>query len=760
MNKSEPSRRRAKAIHHYSSDRPIRSKKQDILGRAKFAARLSDDIHSWDGDDSLVIALYGAWGSGKTSVKNMLLEANRKKGRTPLPVVDFNPWQLSGTGSIPASFFRELGLALKEEGPERDVEKRAKKWNAYAATLAVAGTAAELVGKALPLAGVPGGPVLKSFGTGMKSAGARVKEGSKALKAQSEAAAKSLEDQKRELAGLLARLPQPLLVVIDDIDRLTTDEILQVFQLVKANADFPRLIYLLLFEREVIAKALNQISGDKGTEFLEKIIQVGYHVPYASRAAVQKVLFTGLNKHLEETPASKHWDKDRWRDLYSDGIAGYFRNLRHVYRFLASFTFHVQHHRSENSFEVNLVDLIGLETLRVFEPSVYERLPGAKIILCRYEGPSLFGEIKQDVIDQALSQIVSAATPENQNRVKAILNVLFPPLSPTYGGKQGVSGHHQEWLRGLRVCHPNLFDKYFTLTVADDDLSQAELDSLLGLTADTKEFVAACEALKKRGLLNLAFERLDAYKEQIPLQAMPSLVRALCDMGDGFPERGPKSFEQMFEFDINVYAWRLCYFGLRREPDKKRRFQVLNEAITCSAGIALPFELASLDDRVANREASGHEFLLDEADVEVLKKICVEKFREAVKNPNVRQIPQFRILLLRWSSWESADKVKSLMKGQIRTPADALWLLTVLLGESHSYGQEHRVRYAVTLGLLERFLEISHLSDLLGKLKSDKLTKRETIAIREFNKALKRRTEGVPDQPEDAYHDPDEEIVE
>jgi predicted KAP-like P-loop ATPase len=49
----------------YSADRPIRSKKDDILGRAKFAARLADDIHSWEGDDSLVIALYGAWGSGK-----------------------------------------------------------------------------------------------------------------------------------------------------------------------------------------------------------------------------------------------------------------------------------------------------------------------------------------------------------------------------------------------------------------------------------------------------------------------------------------------------------------------------------------------------------------------------------------------------------------------------------------------------------------------------------------------------------------------
>ncbi|HKW27863.1 MAG TPA: hypothetical protein VJT54_00885, partial [Verrucomicrobiae bacterium] len=78
----------------------------------------------------------------------------------------------------------------------------------------------------------------------------------------------------------------------------------------------------------------------------------------------------------------------------------------------------------------------------------------------------------------------------------------------------------------------------------------------------------------------------------------------------------------------------------------------------------------------------------------------------------------------------------------------------------HSYGHEHKVRYSITLGLVERFSEVAHLNDLLGKLKSDKRTKRETIALREFAKALKRRAEGKPDIAGDAFHDPDEEILE
>jgi predicted KAP-like P-loop ATPase len=71
--KSNPSDNRNDS---YSSDKPIVSKQQDVLGRARFAEQLARDLQGWNGKDSLVVALYGAWGSGKTSLKNIVLEAN------------------------------------------------------------------------------------------------------------------------------------------------------------------------------------------------------------------------------------------------------------------------------------------------------------------------------------------------------------------------------------------------------------------------------------------------------------------------------------------------------------------------------------------------------------------------------------------------------------------------------------------------------------------------------------------------------------
>src|SRR5262249_52427006 len=85
----------------YSADRPIQSKKQDRLGRAEFSSGLARDLRTWSGRDSLVLALYGEWGCGKTSIKNLLLEANKSARDSALPVMQFNPWQVSGIGSIP-----------------------------------------------------------------------------------------------------------------------------------------------------------------------------------------------------------------------------------------------------------------------------------------------------------------------------------------------------------------------------------------------------------------------------------------------------------------------------------------------------------------------------------------------------------------------------------------------------------------------------------------------------------------------------------
>ncbi len=65
-------------------------------------------------------------------------------------------------------------------------------------------------------------------------------------------------------------------MVIDDIDRLIPSEVQELFQLIKVNADFPNVVYLVLFDRSVVEKNIEKVVAVSGRDYLEKIVQVGF----------------------------------------------------------------------------------------------------------------------------------------------------------------------------------------------------------------------------------------------------------------------------------------------------------------------------------------------------------------------------------------------------------------------------------------------------------------------------------------------------
>ena len=86
--------------------------------------------------------------------------------------------------------------------------------------------------------------------------------------------------RRNKVKNALSALDKPLVVVVDDIDRLTTPEIRNIFKLVRLTANFPNVIYITAFDRERVEKALTE-QGIPGREYLEKILQLGIDLPAA-----------------------------------------------------------------------------------------------------------------------------------------------------------------------------------------------------------------------------------------------------------------------------------------------------------------------------------------------------------------------------------------------------------------------------------------------------------------------------------------------
>ena len=112
---------------------------------------------------------------------------------------------------------------------------------------------------------------------------------------------KDVQDIKKKVASRIAKQSRRILIVIDDIDRLTGEEIRQLFRLVKAVADFPNVLYLLAFDKEVVIKALDEFHGIPGKEYLEKIVQVPFELPSADKAEIRPLFFERLSVILRDT---------------------------------------------------------------------------------------------------------------------------------------------------------------------------------------------------------------------------------------------------------------------------------------------------------------------------------------------------------------------------------------------------------------------------------------------------------------------------
>lgn len=746
------------AIHPFSTDRPIVSRDEDRLGRSQFANDLANSICRWKSDDSLVIALYGNWGSGKSSIKNMTLEALKDSPSGCPTIVEFNPWQWAGHEQLSESFFSEIGKAIGKENKGKTSIALAKLWKKYSSFLKAGSFFLDGFRKAvfwllLIIGGLGlGGAFLSSswftlmakivgifavaLAIAIKWSGLFAERVAIFFEASAEAANKTLSEIKEELNDSLRNLEVPLLVVIDDIDRLAQDEIALLFKLVKANADFPNIIYILLFQRDIVEKSLDAVSNGKGAEFLEKIVQMGLDIPMVERSRLETILFQGLDELLAEDIVRQHFDQTRWGNVFVGGMREYFETLRDVKRFLSSLTFHIGLFNKNGAFEVNPVDLFALETIRLFEPGVYHRLRNSKELLTAQRDRHDEGQSRQQV-----ENIIKEASHASGSGVKEILAQLFPQTGWVFGGSTYGSDFYEGWFRELRICSPERFDTYFYLSIAETNISQADLEKIVALAGDRERLVAELRSLGKRGLLGVVVDRLEAYKQKISLQFAIPFVTALFDIGDDLPEE--QSGGAFITPEMHLY--RIIYWYLKQEEDTAKRLTILVQSVNATTGLAMPAILVSFESDADRPKKSPTSFLVDESSVKQLQDACLDRIRKAAASGLLYTNRRLAFILFHWHDWAGDEEPRSWVGDLISTDEGLLIFLVAFLERvtSTSMGDKvSRVIWRIRLSSMEKYVDPDGLKQRISQLDRENLTEQQRAAVDAYHKAVKRQQEG------------------
>jgi predicted KAP-like P-loop ATPase len=534
-------------INDVSTDSSIVDPTNDLLGHASFARYLADSICKMTFPEGFALAIHGSWNSGKSTLLNFLVYYLQQKPDEERPIiVPFNPWLFSGHQNITRRFFEQLQNVLSQESA---VPKGLRK------TIAdFAGFISEIP---LPYA-----------------------QTGKALAAVLDDKDKEASQLKEEVQETLEKQERRIVVTIDDIDRLAADDIRELFRIFKAIPNFSNVVYVLVFDKEAVMKTVVETKDISKELYLQKIIQAEFELPTPDKNLLRKLLFKKLNVVFADIP-KQQVNQTYWSNIYFKGIDHFINNIPDIVRFTNTLTVTYPVVKGE----VNPVDFIAIECLRIFCPAIYNII---------HQNPHVFaGEVNPDT-DQFKNQLntwIAQLTPENKQPIQNLLMYLFPKLKSIWSNSSPDSVN-LEWREQLRVCSLEIFPIYFRLTLSPSELSNTQVKATIALAGDAdkfKEYLSRLVKQKHQGgktQTRVFFEQLENSIEEIPITVIPAIVETLFDASEQVLLGQEVNSNDIFDFGNEVIIGR-CISCLLRRIEEPERFEVLKTVINQGKGLAI-----------------------------------------------------------------------------------------------------------------------------------------------------------------------------
>lgn len=248
-------------------DAPIANVSEDLLNGVGVARAIHRVIHATPPLWSTRIGLYGVWGSGKTSILNLLQKIEEADGAL---VVRFSAWAASSDSNVIAQFYQALAKKLQDEQIQLSRTHRLK--SALSRSKGLVRFAKLLKIGAEELSPMP--PVA-------------TKAVIEVLSALSSKAGKWSRIGKEDLNRVIGLLNHRKVVVfIDDLDRADPKEIPKALLALRELLDWPGFSFVLAFDKRAIASALADYSrafGEDAQGFIEKVVDVPFEVPQPTK---------------------------------------------------------------------------------------------------------------------------------------------------------------------------------------------------------------------------------------------------------------------------------------------------------------------------------------------------------------------------------------------------------------------------------------------------------------------------------------------
>lgn len=343
-----------------TGEHALRDGENDRLGFRNVAERIATSIVDRASVDGLVIGLEGQWGAGKSSLLHLIRRSLDQIPEEERPtVINFRPWLVGDRDALLTALLSELADKISHVSFAKGNKKTIRSQRAQKAADAIRVFARALgkTGGIVETAGEYWAP-LKLFGKALTLFGKA---------AEKEKIPNDLSTLKMKITSLLKDINHRFIVTIDDVDRLEPSEAIEVLRLVRSVADFPNLIYILCYDTERLAEAIQKGANvEDGNFYLEKIVQLTVMVPKPEAYELRQWFSEQINELIG--PISDYELHQRIKNVIDREGGVRLKTPRAVVRTLDAIRFLWPAIRDE---KLDVADLIWLQLIKNDSPKLY-----------------------------------------------------------------------------------------------------------------------------------------------------------------------------------------------------------------------------------------------------------------------------------------------------------------------------------------------------------------------------------------------------
>lgn len=393
---------------------------QDLLDRELIMQWLYNAIrYAAPMKSSFIVGVSGEWGSGKTTILDLVTKRIKKEKLNDIIIDCFNPWIYSDEQSLLLNMMETI---IKHTGYNYSVISTRK-------------LGSKIINQ-----------ICQHDKTGLLNLFLNNMD-------------VDINQLKKDISKCLDASNKKIVFIVDNLDRLEDKNILSILSFLCNIMNIDQIIYVLSYDKKQIIDVL--IRNNYDPSFLDKIVNMEIAVPDFTDERKAKIVFQCLSNYIKYHGANIEIAEN---SALISTLCTYIKNLRLFTIFLNSIMAKIV----DTKDYLNLIDLIGIEIIHMFNPNLYNTI---------YKNPQFFIGEDQTIFDSMhLSRIVQGKEKwktdqtkffkdifdiEENKHAKNLVEYLFPIVAQS---EFSLFSRTKKRLDGRKICSGKYFSLYFTLS--------------------------------------------------------------------------------------------------------------------------------------------------------------------------------------------------------------------------------------------------------------------------------------------------------